>query len=282
MNNQPEAGSRRAEINRQNAQKSTGPRTQAGKARSSRNSTRHALLAKAATLMAQPNQELESILARFHADLRPSSIHEEVLVQQMAVAAWRLRQSARIEVGLQSVQMQETYDHLLNAGKPIQWRFADVTGFVPQPAEPEESETPELADAGEDTRTAAMGAAWAANPAVFALLLRYHNQATRDYFRAMKHLELLRTGQAGYLPDEQPPAMAKSIQADPAPAESETKPTAAPHKAAAAAAASETKPTATASAQESDTPARSNIPLPQQRSSIPPRPDENQDSIKSS
>jgi hypothetical protein len=244
MHTQPEAGSRRAEINRQNAQKSTGPKTQAGKARSSRNSTRHALLAKAATLMAQPNQELESILARFNAELRPSSIHEEVLVQQMAVAAWRLRQSARIEVGLQSVQMQETYDHLLNAGKPIQWNFpfANARGEVEYPAEPEEPEAPELAEAGEDTRTAALGAAWAANPAAFALLLRYHNQATRDYFRAMKHLELLRTGRAGYLPDEQPPAMAKSIQPDPPPAENETKPAGAAPKAATAAASGETKP----------------------------------------
>jgi hypothetical protein len=257
MNNQPEAGSRRAEINRQNAQKSTGPRTQAGKARSSRNSTRHALLAKAATLMAQPNQELESILARFNADLRPSSIHEEVLVQQMAVAAWRLRQSARIEVGLQSVQMQDTYDHLLNAGKPIQWNFADVTGFVPQPAEPEEPETPELAEANEDTRTAALGAAWAANPAAFALLLRYQNQATRDYFRAMKHLELLRTGQAGYLPDDQPPAMAKSIEPEPEPLENETKPAAAAAKTAAASAASETNPTAAPFTPKSHTPSTS-------------------------
>jgi hypothetical protein len=256
MNNQPEAGSRRAEINRQNAQKSTGPRTQAGKARSSRNSTRHALLAKAATLMAQPNQELESILARFNADLRPSSIHEEVLVQQMAVAAWRLRQSARIEVGLQSVQMQDTYDHLLNAGKPIQWNFpiAGPDGLPRQPAEPEEPETPELAEAGEDTRTAAMGAAWAANPAAFALLLRYHNQATRDYFRAMKHLELLRTGQAGYLPDELPPAMAKPIEPDPAPLENETKPAVAAAKTAAASATSETNPNVPAFATKSNNP----------------------------
>jgi hypothetical protein len=247
MNNQPDAGSRRAEINRQNAQKSTGPKTQAGRARSSRNSTRHALLAKAATLMAQPNQELESILARFHTDLRPSSIHEEVLVQQMAVAAWRLRQSARIEVGLQSVQMQDTYDHLLNAGKPVQWNFpiAGPDGLPRQPAEPDEPEQPELADAGEDTRTASMGAAWAANPAAFALLLRYQNQATRDYFRAMKHLELLRTGQAGYLPDEIPPAVAKPIEPQPAPAECETKPPAAPVKTAAASATNETKPTHT-------------------------------------
>jgi hypothetical protein len=261
MTNQPEAGSRRAEINRQNAQKSTGPKTQAGKARSSRNSTRHALLAKAATLMAQPNQELESILARFNADLHPSSIHEEVLVQQMAVAAWRLRQSARIEVGLQSVQMQDTYDHLLNAGKPIQWNFpiAGPDGLPRQPAEPEEPETPELADAGEDTRTAALGAAWAANPAAFALLLRYHNQATRDYFRAMKHLELLRTGQAGYLPEEQPSAMAKSIEpAEPEPVEGETKPPEAAPKTTAAAAGNQSNPDANAFAPESNP--RSDLP----------------------
>ena len=195
METQSETNSRRAEANRQNAQKSTGPTTQAGKARSSRNSTRHALLARAATLMAQPNHELESILARFNADLRPSSIQEEVLVQQMAVAAWRIRQSARIEVGLMSVQMQDTYDHLLSPPISVEWKPSVVE---------EDPETPELSESGEATRNAAMGAAWASNPAAFALLVRYHNQATRDFFRAMKHLELLRTGKAGYLPADQP------------------------------------------------------------------------------
>ena len=124
MQDQTETSSKRAEANRENAQKSTGPRTQAGKARSSRNSTRHALLAKAATLMAQPNQELEGILARFNADLRPSFIHEEVLVEQMAIAAWRIRQGTRIEVGLLSFQMQETYQRLLTSGNPMEWSIA--------------------------------------------------------------------------------------------------------------------------------------------------------------
>ena len=75
-----------------------------------------------------------------------------------------------------------------------------------QPAEADEPEDPRLAEAGEDTRKAAMGAALADNPAAFALVMRYQNQANRDYFRAMKHLELLRRGKAGYLPPDQHPA----------------------------------------------------------------------------
>ena len=162
--------------------------------------------------MAEPNQELEGIRARFNADLRPSFIHEEVLVEQMAIAAWRIRQGIRIEVGLLSFQMQETYHRLLTSGNPMEWSiaYANAMGETVQPVESDEPEDPELAEAGADTRKAAMGAALADNPAAFALVMRYQNQANRDYFRAMKHLELLRRGKAGYLPPGQHPAAGPS------------------------------------------------------------------------
>ncbi|MCW5983319.1 MAG: hypothetical protein KIT09_34830 [Bryobacteraceae bacterium] len=67
---------RKLEANRANALKSTGPVSEAGKLRSSRNAKRHAALASAATL-----------LARYVADFRPSSVHEETLVQEIAASA---------------------------------------------------------------------------------------------------------------------------------------------------------------------------------------------------
>ncbi|MCW5978158.1 MAG: hypothetical protein KIT09_08770 [Bryobacteraceae bacterium] len=50
------------------------------------------------------------------------------------------------------------------------------------------------------------GLAWANNPQAFSLLVRYQAQSRRDYYRALKELERVRTGQAGYLPQEPPPS----------------------------------------------------------------------------
>jgi hypothetical protein len=94
---------------------------------------------------------------------------------------------------------------------------ADVRGVVHQPEEPE---CPHVADASEEIQTVMM-AAWAEEPATLALLLRYQAQARRDYFRALKHLEALRTGQAGYLPQHPPPATAKQSNPTPHPSPSQ-------------------------------------------------------------
>src|SRR5262249_26409308 len=140
-------------------------------------------------------------------------------------------------------------------------------GAPPAPVSPKEpeSEPPELAEAGPDTQTVMMGAAWAANTEAFALLMRYHGQARRDYYKALKQLELLRTGKAGYLPQEptplpdetavdktdltpQPPEIATET------ADNQTKPHV-PRPEAAAVPFNETKPNYGADSHESETPA---------------------------
>jgi hypothetical protein len=266
--------SRRAEANRANAQKSTGPKSEAGRRRSSRNATRHGMLAEVATLLAQPNQELAAFLHKYAADFRPSSIHEEMLVQELAVAHWRLRQSARIEAGLQSFQMHETYNALLKPPISVGWDdtpVADVCGMVPQANGPEEpeAEAHALAQAGEDIRTIVMGAAWAHNPAAFALVLRYQSQARRDYFRALKQLEMVRTGRVGYLPEKPLSGLSKPIESEPETAQNETKPTVDAPKAAAATAGNETNPTVAGFSRESADSGPAHISSPEETNEIP-------------
>lgn len=222
---------RKLEANRANALKSTGPRTEAGKARSSRNATRHGLLAEAATLLAEPNQELQSLLDNYRADFRPASTHEEMLVRELAVADWRLRQITRIEIGLMSATMRECHRGALEHSEPL----------------PPDADPPLVAEADEDVRTVLMGAAFANHASAFALLMRYQNQARRDYFRALKHLELLRTGKAGYLPAEAP----ESVVAN------QTKPNVTTAATAVAAGANQTNPNA-------PTPSVPHIPTPEE------------------
>ena len=70
-----------------------------------------------------------------------------------------------------------------------------------------------------------MGAAWLNNSKLFALLLRYQNSARRDYFRALKQLEQVRTGKAGYLPEKTHPQTSKPAAAETKSTTSETNPT---------------------------------------------------------
>src|ERR1019366_1586749 len=81
----------RAAINRQNAQKSTGPRTEAGKKRSSLNALRHNLTGQIIIIMTEEGmQAYKKFTQGFHDDLQPKGALETQLVQTMADCSWRL------------------------------------------------------------------------------------------------------------------------------------------------------------------------------------------------
>src|SRR5260221_13669980 len=86
--------------NRRNAGRSTGPRTEAGKAAVSRNALRPGLPAEEVVLFDEDAEDL----ARFHDELRraldPADEVEEELVERIVLCAWRLRRVVRIEAGL--------------------------------------------------------------------------------------------------------------------------------------------------------------------------------------
>jgi hypothetical protein len=75
--------------NRLNAQKSTGPRTEEGKARSSKNHLIHGLTAKGLLPHEDPGQ-LRQIHGNFYADFKPVGIAEEVEVELMACSYFRM------------------------------------------------------------------------------------------------------------------------------------------------------------------------------------------------
>jgi hypothetical protein len=89
--------------NRTNAKESTNPRTGyplgQGKARSSRNSTVHGLTGKSPILPGENPADLLDLAGRYRTGLHPDRQVEEDLVERMAIATYRLRRIARIEVG---------------------------------------------------------------------------------------------------------------------------------------------------------------------------------------
>jgi hypothetical protein len=89
--------SKRAIASRANGAKSQGPTSSAGKGRSSANSTRHGLLAKSIVL----TNESESVFQQFFDEhlqkLNPADGVEYAVVEEIAVAAWRLRRVWNVE-----------------------------------------------------------------------------------------------------------------------------------------------------------------------------------------
>ena len=90
----------RTSANRLNAQLSTGPRTAAGKLRSSLNALRHGLTSRAALLPSEDPAQFQLHHQRFFADLQPLGALEEQLVLSLASTAWRLNRIPALEAAL--------------------------------------------------------------------------------------------------------------------------------------------------------------------------------------
>ena len=97
----PASAPAKAEANRRNASRSTGPKSPAGKRRSSLNACKHGLLARTGLLLGDEKREdydafNESMLAA----LKPVGELEGFLVDRVVSCMWRLARLGRIECGL--------------------------------------------------------------------------------------------------------------------------------------------------------------------------------------
>ena len=106
------ASPRQIEANRLNALKSTGPKTQAGKARVSCNAIKHGLCAAPLRLI---RDEAKSSFQAFYTSLRddrqPVGLAEEDCVLKMAQAAWAVKESHRLET---QTYIDQRYDEAGN------------------------------------------------------------------------------------------------------------------------------------------------------------------------
>ena len=83
--------------NRANAAHSTGPKSDAGKLASSRNSLRHGLTAKKVVIPGEDAAEYDALRQELHADFAPANTAEATLVDQIAEHTWRLQRVRRAE-----------------------------------------------------------------------------------------------------------------------------------------------------------------------------------------
>jgi hypothetical protein len=92
----------RTAINRANALHSTGPRTEAGKQRSSLNALRHGLTARTAVLPTEDPAAYQRHIQQFLDEYQPAAATETQLVHELANTAWRLNRIPFLEAELLS------------------------------------------------------------------------------------------------------------------------------------------------------------------------------------
>ena len=89
--------SKRAEANRRNARKSTGPKSPEGKDRSKFNALKHGLNARTVVLPGEDAGAFQDRLDAWASDLRPRNDVEQVLVERSATLSWQLERADRAD-----------------------------------------------------------------------------------------------------------------------------------------------------------------------------------------
>ena len=154
--------------NQQNAKKSTGPRTDQGKQRSSRNAIKHGLRATHPVIPGENTVDYQRKLDQLRADLRPRNTLEDELVEQIADTAWRLRRYSHIEAAVETDYIDEAANEEHNAGNDDRHILGDA-----------------LTHYGRIEKLATLG--------------RYESQLSRRFHRAIKELRDLRKTRADTL-----------------------------------------------------------------------------------
>jgi len=97
--------------NRRNAQRSTGPRTEAGKAVACQNGLRHGFLARQDVIGSESQAQFDGHRERMWKALAPVGPVESELAERIASLSWRLRRAGRFQ--------NEAID-ALNTPKPLE------------------------------------------------------------------------------------------------------------------------------------------------------------------
>src|SRR3982751_335517 len=109
------SSARRVRANRDNARRSTGPRTVEGKYRSSRNATSYGVFCRDLVLPGESREEFDAFRNAYLLRLSPQDVLELLIVDRVVAASWKLRRLQAAEPYLHAAeaqQMRESEDAL--------------------------------------------------------------------------------------------------------------------------------------------------------------------------
>jgi len=117
---------KQTEANRLNAQHSTGPRSDEGKARSSRNALKTGIDSESLILPGEDPAELEALRAEYYALHQPVTPEERDTVDAAVVAVWLMRRFRRMEAQLTQHEIDTT--EKLDTANPLGHIFSQASG----------------------------------------------------------------------------------------------------------------------------------------------------------
>src|ERR1700744_2875868 len=111
---------KRLAANRENAKRSTGPRTIEGKSRSSRNAVKHGFRSSSfCAIRLEDLDEIENLKADAAACYRPVNSQELAAVEGLAVAQQQIFRGARLDAGMFTSALNEVLDRTNNPVTPM-------------------------------------------------------------------------------------------------------------------------------------------------------------------
>ena len=110
----------RALANKENAQHSTGPRTEAGKRASSLNALRFGLTSQLVVLPTEDHEAYAAFRANLLADLKPEGATEQMLAQTLCDTHWRLERARAAEANILALAQFDPLPAHVTATHPSQ------------------------------------------------------------------------------------------------------------------------------------------------------------------
>ncbi len=170
------------QANRVNALKSTGPKTERGKAAVSHNAVKHGLLAEQVVISGEDPGEFEFYREAMIEELSPFGAVETVLAERVVGLAWRLRRAERIQ--------SEVFDAML--AKDARGAHLRKMAQLALPKAGKDGQ----ADSMEETALGRAVSADFANHRVLDRLGLYERRIERSFFKVMGELERLKAVRA--------------------------------------------------------------------------------------
>jgi len=95
------------QANRSNSQKSTGPRTAAGKLTSSQNACKTGIYSQAEIIRDESREDLDALASDYHTHYQPAGPAESALVDILIHSEWMLRRFRRAEAQLWDLNIED-------------------------------------------------------------------------------------------------------------------------------------------------------------------------------
>jgi hypothetical protein len=188
--------------NQRNALMSTGPKTPKGKAAIRRNALKHGLLSQEVLLPGEDDAALKELGDTLRDELQPVGELENMLVERIIAAYWRLRRLGRVETGIFTWQH---YEELAERAQEearsyerdrlLEHLMKDYgTNITDEQKHKDALSKAEANKAKQDTETAKLGRTFirdASEANAFSKLSRYETAIERSLYKALHELQRL-------------------------------------------------------------------------------------------